>query len=224
MALVEDNSHQTRILLVDDHQVVIGGIKSALEDHPHFLVVDEAYNGRDAVRKAKLLKPDIVIMDISLPDLNGMDATMQIKKTHPDIHIIVFTMHADREYVVNLLKAGISAYVLKEDSTTDLLLAIQAVKRGGTYFSTTAPKVWLGHGLGREGEDHSRDGFDALSLREREVLQLLAEGHSVKDVAWKLDLSPKTVETHKYNIMEKLGASNLVELARIAIRRKLIQA
>ncbi|NTU48859.1 MAG: response regulator transcription factor, partial [Syntrophobacteraceae bacterium] len=134
MPLVEDNKHRTRILLVDDHQVVIGGIKSALEDHPEFLVVGEAYNGRDAVRKARQLKPDIVIMDISLPDLNGMDATMQIKKGDPSIHIIVFTMHADREYVVNLLKAGISAYVLKEDSITDLVLAIQAVKRGGTYF------------------------------------------------------------------------------------------
>ncbi len=224
MRLVEDKKHRTRILLVDDHQVVIGGIKSALGDHPEFLVVDEAYNGRDAVKKARQLKPDIVIMDISLPDLNGMDATMQIKKGDPSIHIIVFTMHADREYVVNLLKAGISAYVLKEDSITDLVLAIQAVKRGGTYFSTTAPKVWQEHGMGVNNEDHSRNGFDALSLREREVLQLLAEGYSVKDVAWKLDLSPKTVETHKYNIMEKLGASSLVELARIAIRKKLIQA
>jgi len=223
MVFAQESKHPTRILLVDDHQVVIGGIKSALEDYPEFLVVGEAYNGREAVAMARRLKPDIVIMDISLPDLNGMDATMQIKKADPGIHVIVFTMHGDGEYVVSLLKAGISAYVLKEDSINDLVLAIQAVKRGGCYFGTVASKVWLEHGMNSEKEDQSRSGFQALSLREREVLQLLAEGHSVKDVAWRLDLSPKTVETHKYNIMGKLGANSLVELTRIAIRRKLIQ-
>jgi len=215
---------RTRILLVDDHQVVIGGIKSALEDYPEFQVVGEACNGREGVRKTRQLKPDVVIMDISLPDLNGMDATMQIKKAEPNTRVIIFTMHSDKEYVINLLKAGISGYVLKEDSISDLILAIQAVKRGGTYFSTMAPKVWQECCQAHCDREHSRDGFDSLSLREREVLQLFAEGYSVKDVASKLDLSPKTVETHKYNIMEKLGASSVVELARIAIRKKLIQA
>lgn len=215
---------RTRILLVEDHQIVISGIKSALEDYPDFVVVGEAYNGREGVKKAKQLKPDIVIMDISLPDLNGMDATMQIKKVDPGIHVIIFTMHADKEYVINLLKAGISGYVLKEDSISDLILAIQAVRRGGTYFSTMAPKVWLDHLMIMDNGDLSHHGFGSLSLREREVLQLLAEGYSVKDIASKLDLSPKTVETHKYNIMEKLGATSVVELARIAIRKKLIQA
>lgn len=215
---------RTRILLVEDHQIVISGIKSALEDYPDFVVVGEAYNGREGVKKAKQLKPDIVIMDISLPDLNGMDATMQIKKVDPGIQVIIFTMHADKEYVINLLKAGISGYVLKEDSISDLILAIQAVRRGGTYFSTMAPKVWLDHLMIMDNGDLSHHGFGSLSLREREVLQLLAEGYSVKDIASKLDLSPKTVETHKYNIMEKLGATSVVELARIAIRKKLIQA
>ncbi|NLI80465.1 MAG: response regulator transcription factor [Deltaproteobacteria bacterium] len=215
---------KTRILLVDDHQVVLGGIKSALEEYPEFSVVAEARDGREGVKKVLQHKPDIVIMDLSLPDLNGVDATMQIKRAVPNTRVIIFTMYSDREYVISLLKAGISGYVLKEDSISDLVLAVQAVRRGGTYFSTTAPKVWQECGKFLERPGRALDGFDSLTLREREVLQLFAEGCSVKDVASKLHLSPKTVETHKYHIMEKLGACSVVELARIAIRKKLIQA
>lgn len=213
---------KTKILIVDDHQVVIGGIRSTLCDYPDLEIVGEAHNGRDAVRQSKSLKPDLIIMDVSMPDLNGIDATLQIKRCQPHVKIIIFTMYSDKEYVVDLLKAGISAYVLKEDPLSDLILAINAVRGGGTYFSTMAPKVLLNHIRKLEKEDGEKDSFKDLSLREREVLQLLAEGNSIKDIASKLDLSPKTVETHKYNLMEKLSAHTLVDLTKIAIRRKLI--
>ncbi|MCE5243591.1 MAG: response regulator transcription factor [Syntrophobacteraceae bacterium] len=214
---------RTRILIVDDHQVVIGGIKSTLSDYPELEVIGEALNGREAVRRVKAQRPDIVIMDISMPDLNGIDATLQIKKSHPKARIIIFTMYSDREYVVDLLKAGISGYVLKEDPMSDLILAIQAVKGGGTYFSSMVPGVLVNHLRKADSPEEANDGFKDLSLRERELLQLLAEGNNVKDISAKLDLSHKTVESHKYNMMEKLGVRTLADLTKIAIKKKLIQ-
>lgn len=214
---------RTRILIVDDHQVVIGGIKSTLSEYPELEVIGEALNGREAVRRVKAQRPDIVIMDISMPDLNGIDATLQIKKSHPKARIIIFTMYSDREYVVDLLKAGISGYVLKEDPMSDLILAIQAVKGGGTYFSSMVPGVLVNHLRKADSPEEANDGFKDLSLRERELLQLLAEGNSVKDISAKLDLSHKTVESHKYNMMEKLGVRTLADLTKIAIKKKLIQ-
>ena len=214
---------KTRILIVDDHQVVIGGIKSTLSEFPELEVVAEALNGREAVRMVKSLKPDIVIMDISMPDLNGIDATLQIKKSHPKVRIIIFTMYSDREYVMDLLKAGISGYVLKEDPLSDLIQAIQAVKGGGTYFSSMVPGVLLNHLRSADAAENANDGFKDLSLRERELLQLLAEGNSVKDISLKLDLSHKTVESHKYNMMEKLGVRTVADLTKIAIKKKIIQ-
>lgn len=214
---------RTRILIVDDHQVVIGGIKSTLSEYPELEVIGEALNGREAVRRVKAQRPDIVIMDISMPDLNGIDATLQIKKSHPKARIIIFTMYSDREYVVDLLKAGISGYVLKEDPMSDLILAIQAVKGGGTYFSSMVPGVLVNHLRKADSPEEANDGFKDLSLRERELLQLLAEGNSVKDISVKLDLSHKTVESHKYNMMEKLGVRTLADLTKIAIKKKLIQ-
>ena len=214
---------KTRILIVDDHQVVIGGIKSTLSEYPELEVVGEALNGREAVRMVKSQRPDIVIMDISMPDLNGIDATLQIKKSHPKVRIIIFTMYSDREYVMDLLKAGISGYVLKEDPMSEMLLAIQAVKGGGTYFSSMVPSVLVNHLRSTDVAENANDGFKDLSLRERELLQLLAEGNSVKDISVKLDLSHKTVESHKYNMMEKLGVRTVADLTKIAIKRKIIQ-
>ncbi len=214
---------KTKVLIVDDHQVVIGGIRSVLNELPEFEIVGEALNGRDAVRLAKSLEPDVVIMDISMPGLNGIDATLQLKKRNPDIHVVIFTMYSDKEYLLDLIRAGISAYVLKEDPLTDLIIALKAVRSGGTYFSTMSPKELLGQIKRLEQAEELKNGFRDLSLREREVLQLLAEGNSVKDIATKLNLSPKTVEAHKYNLMSKLDAHNIADLTKIAIKKRLIR-
>ncbi|MHC1729963.1 MAG: response regulator [Syntrophobacteraceae bacterium] len=210
-----------RVLIADDHQVVVGGIRSAIEQMPDFEVVGQASNGRDAVRLAKSLNADIVIMDISMPDLNGIDATLQLRKSCPKTRIIIFTMYSDREYLMDLIGAGVSAYVLKENPLSDLMDALDATKVGGTFFSTITP-----HGLVEQVEllqaENLRDGFNDLSLREREVLQLLAEGHNVGDIALKLNLSRKTVESHKYNLMAKLEVHSIADLTKIAIKKKLI--
>ena len=212
-----------KILIVDDHRVVIEGIRSALRDYPEFEVVGEAVDGIQAVEFAKTLEPDIVIMDISMPNLGGIDATKQIKKFDPEIGMVIYTMYSDKEFVIDLFKAGISAYVLKDDPLSDLILALKAVKGGGTYFSTMAPTVLLRHIEEMEDQTDSKNSFDRLSQREREVFQLLAEGKSIKEIANELFISPKTVESHKYHIMEKLDASSVVDLTKIAIRKNLIK-
>jgi len=214
---------KTKILIVDDHHVVIEGIKSALKDHPEFEVVGEAVDGLEAVELVKSLGPDIVIMDISMPNLNGLDATKQTKKFDPEIYIVIYSMYADKELVIDLFKAGISAYVLKDDPLSDLILALKAVKGGGTYFSTMAPTILLRHMEELKEKTASEDFFDVLSNREKEVFQLLADGKGIKEIANQLFISPKTVESHKYNIMEKLQAESIVDLTKIAIRKNLIK-
>ena len=214
---------KAKILIVDDHRVVIEGIKSALQVHPEFEVVGEADDGNQAVDFAKTLEPDIVIMDISMPNLGGIDATKQIKKFDPTIGIIIYTMYSDKELVIDLFKSGISAYVLKDDPLSDLILALQSVKGGGTYFSTMAPTILLKHMEELQTGTMPVDSFDRLSQREREVFKLLAEGKGIKEIAGELFISPKTVESHKYNIMEKLQASSVVDLTKIAIRKHLIE-
>jgi DNA-binding NarL/FixJ family response regulator len=213
-----------RVLIVDDHHVVIDGIKSTLAAYPEFETVGEATNGREAVKQVRSLNPDIVILDISMPDLNGIDAALQIRTFNPDIRIVVFTMYSDGEYVRDLFKAGISAYILKEDPMSDLVKAIQAVRKGETFMGTVMPGIALTRNRTAEELEYTRDGFGDLSLREREVLQLIAEGNSIKDIAVKLTLSPKTIESHKYHIMQKLGITTLADMTKIAIKKKLIKA
>jgi len=214
---------KTKILIVDDHRVVIEGVKSALQEHPEFEVVGEAVDGLQAVESARSLGPEIVIMDISMPNLSGIEATKQIKEFDPEIRIVIYTMYSDKEFVIDLFKAGISAYVLKDDPLSDLILALKAVKGGGTYFSTMSPTILLRHMKELEEKTESTDSYDTLSQREQEVFQLLAEGKRIKEIADELFISPKTVESHKYNIMEKLQATSVVDLTKIAIRKKLIE-
>lgn len=214
---------KTKILICDDHLVVIDGIKRVLSDHPEFEVVGEALEGNQAVEQAESLRPDIVIMDISMPGLNGVEATLQIKKLCPDIRIIVFTMHSNKEFVIDLFRAGISGYVMKKDPTSDLILALKAVKQGGTYLSTTTPGILLSHMKELEQGKSDKDGFESLSLREREIFRLLAEGMPIKKIASQLYISPKTVGSHKYNIMGKLDASTMTDVVKIAIKKNLIQ-
>ena len=214
---------KTKILIADDHRVVVEGIRSALKEHPEFEVVGEAFDGRQAVELAKSLKPDIVILDISMPKLSGVEAAKEIKKLSPDIRIVVFSMHTDKQYVIDLFRAGISAYVLKQDPMSDLILALKSVQGGGTYFSTFAPTVLLRHmeDLAKSGD--TKDGFETLSLREREVFSLLADGRPTKKIAGELFISPKTVESHKYNIMHKLKCRTMADLTKIGIRKNLIK-
>ena len=211
-----------RILIVDDHRVVIEGIKVVLRNYPEFEVVGEALDGYQAVKQVRSLRPDIVIMDICMPHLSGIEATYQIKRLAPEIRIIIFTMYSDKEYVTELLKVGISGYVLKERCLSELILAINAARQGGTYFNAISPILSI-HMQELEKARSDKNGFERLSMREREVLKLLGDGKSTKEIATQLYISPKTVESHKYNIMEKLDVRTIAGLTKIAIKKKLTQ-
>jgi DNA-binding NarL/FixJ family response regulator len=216
----------SRVVLADDHCVVIEGIKSALEALDEYAVVGIACDGAEAIAQVAEHTPDLVILDISMPELNGVEATKRIKASFPDTRIIIYTMFSDKEYVLELFRAGIDGYVLKQDPLSDLLLALDAVKKGGTYFSTEAPKILAEHL--RESSKHvsgvRESVLDVLSDREHQVFELLADGQSVKEIARVLYLSPKTVESHKYHIMAKLGMESVTEMTKLAIRENLIQA
>lgn len=214
---------KTKVLIVDDHRVVIEGVKGALCAYPEFEVVGQAFDGLQAVELTTSIMPDIVIMDIAMPNLNGIEATKQIKRLNPEIGIIIFTMYSNKEFVIDLFKSGISAYVLKDDPLSDLILALKSVSGGGTYFSTFAPSILLRHMEDLEERHDKQDGFENLSLREREVFCLLADGKTIKDIAEQLFISPKTVESHKYNIMKKLHTRTTVELTKIAISKNMIK-
>ena len=212
------------ILIVDDHMVVIEGISGALYDNAEFRVAGYATDGARALAMAEELRPDIVIMDISMPGMNGIEATRRLKSLYPAIRIIIFTMYSNREYMVDLFKAGVSAYILKESPLSELISAIRAVREGGTYFSPKAREVFMSYLMELEEGGNEMDDIERLSMREREVFVLLAEGRPVRQISDQLNISPKTVESHKYNIMEKLDARTVVDLTRIAIRKNLIKA
>jgi len=202
--------------------VVIEGIKVVLRNYPEFEVVGEALDGVQAVKQVTSLRPDIVIMDICMPHLSGIEATYQIKRLAPEIRIIIFTMYSDKEYVTELLKVGISGYVLKERCLSELIFAINAARQGGTYFNAISPILSI-HMQELEKARSDKNGFERLSMREREVLKLLGDGKSTKEIATQLYISPKTVESHKYNIMEKLDVRTIAGLTKIAIKKKLTQ-
>jgi two-component system response regulator NreC len=210
-----------RILLADDHTLMRKGLRSLLEKIEDFEVVAEAQNGRNTVQLALKLEPDIVIMDISMPDLNGIDATLQITEKCPDIRIIALSIHSDRRFVTQMLKAGASGYLLKDCAFEELENAIRKACDGQMYLSPkvagTVVKDYVSHVSRGEASVYT-----LLSEREREVLQLLAEGQSTKEIAASLFVSIKTVETHRQNIMKKLGIYNIPDLVKYAIREGLI--
>ena len=206
-----------RILVVDDHQIVIEGIKKLLDDSIDFEVIGEALDGRDGSEKTLTLKPDIIIMDLFMPGMNGLEAVKLIKVHSPLSHIMIYTMHSDSVTVLELFKLGISAYVLKDGPISDLFLALEAVKRDATFFRSVAPRIVMDH-LHSQGE--SKSSLDHLSPREKEIFELLTAGKSIKMIAEQLYLSRKTVETHKYHLMEKLKIFNIVELVRFGMNHK----
>jgi DNA-binding NarL/FixJ family response regulator len=213
-----------RILVVDDHAVVRRGVRALLESRPGWEVCGEAATGRDAVEQVKLLRPDIVVLDLSLPELNGLDATRQILKESPQTQVLVLTMHNSEELAHQVLHAGARGYVLKSDADHSLVAAVQSLRRGEPFLTPTVTELVLDRYVRREAEDVGEAPRVELTSREREIIQLVAEGRSSKEVAASLGISVKTVEAHRANIMRKLRLRSVSELVRYAIRNRIVQA
>ncbi len=212
-----------RILLADDHTVVRKGLRLLLESQPGFEVVADASNGREAVELAERYQPDVVVIDVAMPILNGIEAARQISAKQPQTAIVFLSMHADEGYVVKALKAGARAYLLKDSAEDDLIAAIHAVNEGKAFFSPAISKMLVEDYVRQMREREVEDSFELLTTREREILQLLAEGKSNKEVATLLKLSLYTVETHRANIFQKLNLHSSAELILYAIRKGVIQ-
>ncbi|HEY8743312.1 MAG TPA: response regulator transcription factor [Chloroflexota bacterium] len=212
-----------RLLLVDDHALFREGLRLILESQEDLQVVGEAASGNEAVRKSLLLQPDVVVMDLTMPDGGGLEATEAIKQAFPQTQVLVLTMHDTQEYFFRLLQAGASGYVVKGAHKADLLAAIRAVATGGVYLYPTLAKQLVGDYLRQARQGETADQLATLTEREREVLQLLVEGQTGREIADVLVLSPATVERHRANLMAKLGLHSRAELIKYALRRGLIQ-
>jgi two-component system response regulator NreC len=211
---------KVRILLADDHQIMREGLKALLGKHSSAEVIAEAENGIEALAIARRERPDVIVMDIALPDINGIEVTRQIKSELADIKIIALSMHSDRRFVSEILKAGASAYVLKQAAFEDLEKAIKAVMLNRTFLSADILESVVSDYVSQLSTSEY-DAYRQLSDRERQVLQLLAEGNSTKEIAFKLHVSVKTIETHRQNIMNKLGIRTLAGLTKFAVREGL---
>jgi two-component system response regulator NreC len=210
-----------RILLADDHTIVRQGLRKVLEVRPEWEVVAEAGDGREAVRQAELLTPDVAILDVAMPLLNGIEATRQIARRVPATRILVLSMHSDEAYVTQILHAGATGYLLKDSADVDLIQAVSAVSQGKSFFSPSIARVML-DGFVR-GDKGIVDRYASLSEREREIFQLIAEARSNKEIAALLGVSPSTVETHRAHIMEKLDLHSAAEIVLYAVRRGVIR-
>ena len=211
-----------RILLADDHTVMRTGLRLLLERQPNLQVVGEAADGREAVEFAALEKPDVVVMDIAMPHLNGVEAARQIAMRNPQTAIAILSMHSDESYVIRSLKAGARAYLLKDSAEADLIAAIHAITEGKSYFSAAVTRLLKEDYMHRLTEMGAEDSYELLTNREREVLQLVAEGKSSKEIANLLDLSVYTVETHRARVMQKLNLRGIPELILYAVRKGII--
>ena len=211
-----------RILLADDHTLVREGLRKILEAQSGWEVVGEAADGREAVRQALELKPDLIIVDLAMPTLSGVDAIQQIVRRLPSVRVLVLSMHADEVYVTRALKAGAHGYLLKDSAGTDLLRAVTALAQHKSFFSPAVSRVMLDDYVRQLAERGITDRYDTLSEREREVFQLIAEGRVNKEIAEMLHLSPSTVETHRARIMDKLDVHSAVEIVLYAVRKGII--
>jgi two-component system response regulator NreC len=211
-----------RVFLVDDHTVVRQGLRRILESDDEIEIVGEAGDGRTAIDLVQKLRPHVVVMDVAMPELNGIEATRQIVKRIEGAKVLVLSMHGDDVYVRQALKAGARGYLLKDSEDLDLIKAVKAIRAGGSFFSPPVSKVVLSGYLGDKADGDAEDSVARLTDREREVLQLIAEGKTNKEVAHSLSVSVNTVETHRKHIMEKLDLHNTAELVRFAIRTKIV--
>jgi DNA-binding NarL/FixJ family response regulator len=211
-----------RILLADDHIVMRTGLRALLERQPNLEVVGESENGRETVALAASLRPDVVVMDVGMPVLNGIEATQTIVTQCPTIAVVILSMHADESYVMRALKAGARGYLLKDSAAADLISAIQAVSQKKSFFSPKVSRILAEDYIRVLKQKGAVDSYDLLTSREREILQLLAEGKANKEVATDLNISPYTVETHRSHIMEKLNLHNPAELILYAVRKGII--
>jgi len=216
-----------RILIADDHEVARRGIRSLLESHPGWEVCAEAKDGRDAVELATSTKPDLVLLDIGMPNLNGLEAARQILATSPNAAILILTMHDSDNVIREVLRAGARGFLLKSDAGRDLVAAVEALESQKTFFTPRVSQMVLDGFLNREKkrseiEDVANSSGDLLTAREREVIQLLAEGRTSKEVAVTLNLSVKTAETHRTNLMRKLGLHSVADLTRYAVRNGIV--
>jgi DNA-binding NarL/FixJ family response regulator len=211
-----------RILLADDHNILRDGMRLLLERQPGFLVVGEAADGRESVQLAQQQHPDVIVMDIAMPSMNGIEATRRIVEQQPHIGVVILSMHHDESYIIRSLKAGARAYLLKDALKTELISAIHAVVEGRSFFSPKVSRILQEdyfQALGRKGED---DSYELLTAREREILQLVAEGKTNKEVANTLNLSLYTVDTHRTHILQKLSLHSVPELILYAVRKGII--
>lgn len=216
------NSTKIRVLLADDHTIVRKGLRLLLDAEPGIVVVDEAENGRDAVEKAEQLQPDIVLMDHTMPLLNGLEATRQLRTRLPQVKVLILTMHTNEAYIFEFLQAGAVGYLVKQSAPTDLVAAIYAIQQGQSYLSPAISKTVIEEYV-RQGEATGKGSPpDTLTTREREVLQLIVEGHSNREIAEHLHISVKTVGVHRVNLMQKLDLHSPTELTKYAIRKGII--
>jgi DNA-binding NarL/FixJ family response regulator len=210
-----------RVLLADDHRILREGIRALIEDQEDMQVVGEAEDGLETVKKVAKLQPDVVVMDIAMPLLNGLEATRQIRRDFPQVKVLILTMHDNEEYIRQVLAAGALGYVLKDAAARDLLGAIRTVNQGEAVLSPAITRLVIEDYL-RWGDIRPEDTTDGLTAREREVLQLIAEGYTNKEIAGIMSLSVKTVQSHRTNLMNKLDLHDRGELIKYAIQKKII--
>ncbi len=212
-----------KILLADDHNVLRQGLRRILEEQPDVEVVGEARDGREAVALATTAQPDVVVMDISMPLLNGLEATRQILLKNPRLNVLILSMYSDETYVVQVLRAGARGYLLKDSAEEELIDAVRAVSKGQTFFSPKIKEMLLGDSMQRLREEGVSDSYELLTAREREVLQLIAEGKSNKEAAAALYVSPTTIETHRARIMEKLDLHSTADIVLYSVRKGIVK-
>lgn len=217
------DGNKVHVLLADDHTILRAGLKMMLNAQPDIEVVGEASDGKQAVAEALRLQPDVVLMDITMPECNGIEATKQIKRVLVDVKVLVLTMHENEEYLFQMLRAGASGYMLKEAADTELISAIRVVCSGRFYLSPSAQAMMVSDYLQRVRTGEERDSYSALTEREREILKLVAEGYTNNRIGERLFISPKTVDTHRTHIMDKLNLHSRAELVKYAMRRGLLE-
>jgi two-component system response regulator NreC len=213
---------KTRVVLADDHTLMRAGLRVLLEREPDIAVVGEAEDGRQTMDLMESLRPEVLVLDIAMPNMNGIEAARQIVAKYPEIAVVILSMHSDESYVLRALKAGVRAYLLKDSAELDLVRAIRAVRNGKAFFSPAVGKTLLEDYVRQLRQRGEEDSYELLTAREREILQLIAEGKSNKDIANLLNLSPYTVETHRAHILQKLGLHTVPDLMLYAVRKGII--